>query len=123
MIKWLVLFLLYSPISYSALAPHVMDRLALQIPGVSTGTTTPAQMREAWRRYEAIVDMFIVESNKYRMACYKALFEYEKSKGTELFLLHGASPNDVCNYLAKIGICGQIVTICDEQTNKHRQTK
>jgi hypothetical protein len=100
--KWLLLLLLLYGIPVNTeLAPNVMNNLALQIPGISTGTTTPTQMHEAWRRYESTVLMFLEESRKYRKLCYKAIFQYEKEAKTELLMLHGVVPEKVCDYLTR----------------------
>jgi len=98
--KILILLLLSFNVS-AALSPYVMEQLAAQIPGVSTGETTPKDMHEAWDRYEATVEMYKKEGAKYRINCYKAFFNAEKITGTDIVMIKGVSPDALCNYLGR----------------------
>lgn len=105
----ILLVLLLSFTLNASLAPHIMEQLAAQIPGISTGTTTPRDMHEAWDRYEATAEMFLKKSVKYRISCYKELFRYEKNTGTDLYMIHGVSPDNVCDYYTKRMRSGYVV--------------
>jgi hypothetical protein len=119
--KWLLLLLLGGSIANADLAPRVMDGLALQIPGISTGTTTPIQMHEAWRRYEAMVDILTKESFAYRTACYKVLFKHEMNTGKELYMVYGGTPNDVCDYFSRRFKSGYAVPSIDNLKPKGKR--
>ena len=72
--KILILLLLSFNVS-AALSPYVMEQLAAQIPGVSTGETTPKDMHEAWDRYEATVEMYKKEGANPLGGCLPILLQ------------------------------------------------
>jgi len=99
--KWLFLLSVLSTPANADLAPRIMDKLALQIPGISTGTTTPSQMHQAWRRYEAVVEVLGQESIQYRKKCYKVFFKYELNTRKDYYIIQGGTPQEVCDYFAR----------------------
>ena len=97
----IVLSLLSLVASGAFLNKEVMDRLAAQIPRVSTGETTPQDMHEAVKRYKSTVLMFEVEAMKYKIACYRMFFNRSKYTGVEIAMIHGTTPDRLCEHLAK----------------------
>ena len=74
----------------------VMDRLAAQIPV----PTTPRQMHEAVERYKATVEMFEVEASKYRLECYRMFSSIRSENGGYFLMVHGTTPNKLCDHLS-----------------------
>jgi len=92
----LFLMLLSMSSQASPLNPKVMDQLAAQIPI----PTTPQEMHQAIARYKDTVEMFATASVEYRLNCYKAFFRKNIEIGDKTIMIHGSTPEALCEYFS-----------------------